>query len=1037
MGVESLVSCVVLGRELASHPMTPARRLIRCLLATNLMWVLSTAALAGPTDSGWFVHVWQSDEGLPNNSVSSLAQTTDGYLWAANSSRLVRFDGVEFEIFSPKDFGTDSGQRVHVLLQSKSGGLWLATDHGTVVYLKEGIAKVITNGLPDVAAQALTEDAEGTLWITFSRGVIYHLKNGAATMLGPEAGLPAGPACSMARDNEGRLWVAKSEEGSGQVGILRDGHFQSLLRFEPATIRLAAARGGGIWICAGSKLYKFYKYNVGGKLEEMGASMPEQASRKPKVIFEDQRGAIWVGTSDSGLFRFDGIEFEKVPTSHPQIADLMEDGEGNMWVATSGGGLNRVQQRTVELERVNALNQDLPFVTVTSMCEDTNGVLWGATQNGYLACRTNGAWSVVATNASRPSGFVSCVAADRTGAVWIGTRDHALYRLNDGHLTAWGPTDGLESHSIRSLLASSNGDLWIGGEVPKALQRLRDGKFRAFDVPLGVRHIRAMAEDSAGNIWVGTSGGYLLRINGDTVTEETSPTTGGVLAIRCLYTTPDDTLWIGYAAGGLGRLKQGRYARIRASQGLYDDAISQILDDGRGWLWFGADHGIFKIRRQELDAIAEGSASRVRSTHYGRDEGLSSLQASFDVAPGAIRSRDGLLWIPMRTALAVINSSDLRENLGATPVLLKRMFVDERVVAAYGGVMPVSKVVGLPAAQGTLRLPPRHHLLEFEFTALYFSAPENVHFRYRLEGFDEDWVEADAKRGERRATYPQLPAANYRFRVAACNSDGVWNESGAPLAFIVTPFVWQTWWFRATTVISFTLVVAAIVWYVSSRRLRIKLRMLEQQAALDRERARIARDLHDDLGGSLMQVSLLLDMTRRDLGSPDKAGKGVQQCSLKMHQVVESVDEIIWAINPRNDTARYLIDYLSQFAVEFLEAANIPCRVELPERIPDLSVSPEARHNLFLVVKETLNNIARHAQASEIRLQVTATEDSLGILVEDNGHGFERAPDNASADGLRNMRQRMEEISGQFQIESQVGRGTRVSFRYPWPQKNQ
>lgn len=1001
------------------------------------MWALTTAAAAAQTNSGWFVHVWRSDDGLPNNNVSSLAQTPDGYLWAANASRLVRFDGVEFEIFPPKDYGTDSGQRVHVLLQSKAGGLWLATDHGTVVYLKEGTVKIFTNGLPDVAAQALIEDRDGTLWITFSRGVVYQLKNGVATQLGPEAGLPAGPACSMAMDNEGRLWVAKSEQGNGQVGILRDGHFQSLLRFDPATIRLAAARGGGIWICSGSKLYKFYKYNVGGKLEELGSYMPEQANRKPKVILEDQQGAVWIGTSDSGLFRFDGIEFEKVPISHPQIADLLEDREGNLWVGTSGGGLNRVRQRAVELERVNGANQELPFLTVTSMCEATNGVLWGATQNGELACRTNGAWSVVTTNANWPGGYVSCVAADRAGAVWIGTRDHALYRLHDGHLTAWGPTDGLESRAIRSLLTSSNGDLWIGGEVPKALQRLRDGKFRAFDVPPGVRHIRALAEDASGNIWVGTSGGFLLKINGDTVTEEAAPTTGGVMAIRCLWTTRDGTLWIGYAGGGLGRLKQGHFTRITTAQGLYDDAISQILDDDRGWLWFGADHGIFKIRQQELAAMAEGGAACVRSTHYGRDEGLSSLQASFDVAPGAIRSRDGRLWIPMRTALAVINPSELRENPGPPPVLLKRMLVDERTVAAYGGGMPVAKVLSLPAAQSVLRLPPRHHRLEFEFTGLNFSAPENVHFRYRLEGFDEDWVEADAKRGERRATYPLLPAGNYRFRVAACNSDGVWNESASPLAFIVMPFVWQTWWFRAAAVISFTLVVAAIVWYVSFRRLRFKLKMLEQQSALDRERARIARDLHDDLGGSLTQISLLLEMTGRGLGVTEKVGQGVHQCSLKVRQVVESVDEIIWAINPRNDTARYLVDYLSQFAVEFLEAANIPCRVELPERIPELTVSPEARHNLFLVVKETLNNIARHAQASEVRLRVTAAEESIGIVIEDNGRGFERTPDNASADGLRNMRQRIEEISGQFQIESQVGKGTKVSILYPWPQKNQ
>ena len=231
----------------------------------------------------------------------------------------------------------------------------------------------------------------------------------------------------------------------------------------------------------------------------------------------------------------------------------------------------------------------------------------------------------------------------------------------------------------------------------------------------------------------------------------------------------------------------------------------------------------------------------------------------------------------------------------------------------------------------------------------------------------------------------------------------------------------------------FTLLITATVRYLSFRRLRAKLRMLEQQAALDKERTRIARDLHDDLGGSLTQVSLLLDKTQRNLNAPGKAGNAVQQCSVMVRQVVESVDEIIWAINPRNDTARYLVDYISQFAVEFLHAANIPCRVDLPDRIQERPVSPEVRHNLFLVVKETLTNVARHARAGQVVLRVAATEDRIEIIVQDDGRGFDHAPDNSSADGLRNMRQRMEEIGGRFQVESKPGEGTQVFMRYYWP----
>jgi signal transduction histidine kinase len=216
----------------------------------------------------------------------------------------------------------------------------------------------------------------------------------------------------------------------------------------------------------------------------------------------------------------------------------------------------------------------------------------------------------------------------------------------------------------------------------------------------------------------------------------------------------------------------------------------------------------------------------------------------------------------------------------------------------------------------------------------------------------------------------------------------------------------------------------------------LKLRIIEQQAALDKERARIARDLHDDLGCSLTQVALTLDMTNRELAAPDKVNRKLERCSNMVRQVARSVDEIVWAINPRNDTLRYVIDYISQFAVEFLHAAEITCRVDLPDKFLEIPVSPEARHNLFLSVKEALNNITHHARATEVRLNVVVTEKEIALTIEDNGQGFDRTPDNASADGLRNMRQRMEEIHGRFDIETKAGSGTKVSFLCPYTRDN-
>lgn len=1003
--------------------MAPSRTTVYCWLLFGSILVSATTAPAESTNTGWVFHAWQTSEGLPNNDVTSLAQTPDRYLWVATASKLARFDGVQFETFSPGPFGADWTQKIRVLLRSRNGGLWLATDHGAAAFLKEGHAELFTNDLPDVSAQTLTEDDGGGLWITYNPGIVYRLKDGKAVNL--SGGLPAGTVSSLARDNRGRMWLAQSGQTNGEVGLFRDGHFQALQHFGPVIIRIAAARSGGVWICAG---FHLFKYNDGTSLVDLGTFAPEDIHGRPKVLLEDSRDALWIGTTDNGLFRYYDSRFEKVPTSHPQISDLREDREGNLWVATSGGGLNRLKARVVELESVERAEQGLPFETVISLCEDANGVLWGATQNGVLAWRSNGVWSAISPGPDWPGGDVSCVAADRKGAVWIGTRDQALYQLKAGRLNVWKKQDGLLGNNVRSMLASSTGDLWLGEDI-RAVQCLRGGKLLSFPMPANARHIRALAEDSEHNIWIGTSGGLLLKIAHDKVIDETPQTALEDRSIRCLYSTPDGSVWIGYVSAGLGRFKDGRFSRITSLQGLYDNSISQIVADNQGWLWLGSDNGIFKIKEDMFQACVDGGSERVRCTCYGRDEGMLSLQGNFDVAPGAIRSRDGRLWIPMRTALAVIDPDELPESREPPRVLVRRVVVDEKTAALYGGVMPLQDVAVLPDPKPTLRLGARHHRVEFEFSALNFGAPENMHFRYRLEGFDENWIETDT---QRQAPYPHLSAGDYRFRVAACQSDGVWNEAQAPLFFSVAPFFWQTWWFRALVVAAFTASVAAVVRYASFRRLRLQLRELEQQAALDKERSRIARDLHDDLGGSLTEVSLLLGSTERGLCENGKINGNLRQCSTLVQQITKSVDEIIWAINPRNDTLHFLIDYISQFVVEFLHAANIRCRVNLPDEIPDRTLSPEARHNLFLVVKETLNNIARHSGAQEVRFSVSASEDQLCVRIDDTGKGFAEPPDSGSADGLRNMRQRMEEIGGEFHVDSRPDEGTRVRLVYPY-----
>jgi ligand-binding sensor domain-containing protein/signal transduction histidine kinase len=998
-----------------------ARRFFRRCVATPVACLLVASAAEGSTNLNWSLHVWQSDDGLPNNTITSLAQTGDGYLWIATAGNFARFDGVHFEEFTPKNIlpGYSGIVRINALLEDSHGGLWIATADGPVICLNSGIARVYTNNLPGYIVQSMLEDGEGAIWITFHGSAVCRIKEGTVTRFTERDGLPAKYDCALTRDNQGRIWFAKD----GQVGRFQGGRFEALAKMAPKSMRLAGARDGSIWVCSSRELFKC---DDSGTVKSVGVFKTDASGTDPASLLEDKDGAVWIGTTSGGLCRYADSNFENVPTSHPNISCLLQDREGNIWAGTAGGGLDRIRPRAFTLEDETA---GLPSGTMESVCEDARGTIWAVAQNGTLSSRTNGAWHNVSDETNWPGGKTTCVAADRDGAVWIGTRNRALICRRDGHYTTLRAGNGFLGHVVRGLLADTNGCLWVAEDDPGVIQLFKNGEWKTFELPSGAGVPRAMSADAAGSLWVGTSHGMLLQIHGDVLDNETDRVLKTPSSIRSVATTPDGSVWIGYAKSGLGRLTNRRFTKIALAQGLFDDFISQIIADRNGWLWMGSDHGIFKVRTKDLDDVGEGRATRVLSIHYGEGNGLPSLQASVGVSPNALLSHDNRLWFPTLTGLAVVNLNNLQENLQPPPVLLKQVVLDDRVIASYGGALPALQGTDLRNTQSQLQLPPGHRRLEFEFTAFNFGVPGNVRFQYRLAGLEDGWIDAGT---QRTISYARLPAGDYQFQIRAQNGDGVWGETRTA-NLTVTPFFWQTVWFRSTAAMALVLAIVGAVRYVSFRRLRAQLRELEKEAALDKERSRIAKDIHDDLGGSLTQIKLLFELTQRKRTDPDKVDLLGQEGLAATRQIIKSLDEIVWAVNPRNDSLPNLVDYLGQFAIEFLARAGIRCRVDLPDQPIPWEVSPEVRHNLFLAVKEALNNVVLHAGANEVWLRIRATEQVLTIVIEDNGHGFERKPVNGFADGLPNMGQRLADIGGRTNIETKAGMGTRVSLIFPKP----
>lgn len=332
-----------------------------------------------------------------------------------------------------------------------------------------------------------------------------------------------------------------------------------------------------------------------------------------------------------------------------------------------------------------------------------------------------------------------------------------------------------------------------------------------------------------------------------------------------------------------------------------------------------------------------------------------------------------------------------------------------------------------------LQIEPGHHYLQFRFTGLNFAAPDGVRFRVKLEGADSQWRDAGK---ERLVGYGPLPPGRYRFCVMACNSDGVWNEKGAALTFAVLPYLWETWWFKAGLMTSTFTALAVIVAVAQRRRYHHKLERLERQREMERERARIARDLHDDLGTSLTQISMLSALANRDQTPSSEVKSIIEQVRGRARDMVTALDEIVWAVNPKNDSLIELVSYLDHFAQQFFRPSDIRCRLEIPNQLPPCPISAEQRHQLFLAFKEALNNAGRHSGASQVLVKVEIREKEAVISVEDNGHGFDPKENNlASGNGLTNMRQRMNDVGGCTEVQSLPGKGTTVIFRMPLQQR--
>lgn len=967
------------------------------------------------------IRVWQTESGLPQNSVTAIAQDREGYLWLGTYDGLARFDGVRFVVFDGLNTPALENGRITSLFAARDGTLWIGHETGNVTQRvgDSFIARKPAPPAPNPGIVAIGEDLHGKICVLDQSGQLERVDDGSVLVPDDQISDPS-PFLLFAARPSGGFALARN----GMLSTLGDQGLQSVkLADHPGDTGIygmAASRKGGLWLIAEGQVRRWQA----GRWVETRGQTPWNATMAATAVTELHNGALAVGTLGAGLYLlFEGrppIHFDRTNgLPHDRIRAIYEDPEGNVWVGTGSGGLVALREACFTTLRLPDRSTGESVLAVTPSRE---GGLWVGTEGGGLYLYRKGTWQHFGANDGLASDYIWSLAESPEHELWVGTWGAGLFRKQRYGRFYPEPALAASIPILALCLPPDRPEIWIGtrsGFI--SLDADRKARLTGAQAGLVSPDVRAVVEDEAGTIWIGMVGGGLASIKDGVIRTYGRKDGLSSTSVQSLLVDRAGVLWIGTTDAGLNRLKDGRITSIDSRQGLPGNVISHIADDGRGFLWIGSHNGVFRLAKSDANRCADGLSPVVHCQQFGRGDGLSSLECTGGQAAGC-RTPDGRLWFSTTAGLVTVDPTAVTANQLPPKTVIEELRIDGIVI---------------PRPSGPTKIPPGRRRIELQYTGLSFAAAEKVNFRHRLIGLEDGWTEAGAAR---EVSYNYLPPGHYRFEVLACNNDGVWAATPAQREFTVLPFVWQTWWFRSLGVLALSGVAGLTGRAMTRRRMKQRVERAERQHALERERARIARDIHDDLGASLTRVALLSQSARGEVPDSGAAAHDLDQIFRTTREVTRALDEIVWAVNPKHDTLDSLVTYLGKFAEDFVRAAGMRCRLEIAMELPSWRLTSEIRHNVFLAFKETLHNIVRHAGATEVRigLAVERTAKTFALIIEDNGRGFDSAqnagvvttePDRIIAGhGLANLRERLAEIDGRYEVASQPGHGTRVSL---------
>jgi ligand-binding sensor domain-containing protein/signal transduction histidine kinase len=968
-------------------------------IAVLIFALLPSLAAADSAARNEYSHsIWRIQDGLPQNSIQAITQTTDGYLWIGTPEGLVRFDGARFVVFDRANTPAFQDDSILTLRPAPDGSLWIGSEGGGLLHYRNGTFRSFgaKDGLTNGFIRSIYIDRGGTLWVGADRG-FFRMSGDRFVRLDGTPEIPLASVLSIAEDADLKLWVATQSQ---LLWVDRGTLVKSPCRDQSPIAQaqsLYSAPDGTLWLLTTS----------GANRLQNGCGIPEHGLPRVAInaLHHDAAGNLWIGTVGQGLYRVTGgiLARYQAPSVLPDntVTAIFEDRERNLWIGSRDGLLRLSPTAVSTLGEKDGLADS----NVLTVYEDPSRMLWIVTLTGQLYRFDGRRLERFQGLPSNTDLSVRTVYQDRAGALWIGTNRAGAIRMFQGRTVFYSTSDGLRSNSIRQFFEDRAGRIWIATGSGLALWDGHQIRNYYLEDGLSYPSVRSIAAGPDGDILAGTDGG-VSRIHDLHIVPDPLLAQLNREKIWAIHYDAKGALWLGTRGGGLFRIHDGKIFHYSTREGLLNDSIFQILEgkaDGR--LWLSTPTGVFSIARAELDAVAGGKPGPVHAVPYGASEGMESSHMNGGTQPAGCITASGELWFPSIRGVVRIDPAQVRSSQ-PMPVLIER-------IVAGGRSIPLAPDVTIPAGRGALQI---------DFTACYLLAPQRVIFKYKLEGLDDDWNLASKVRS---ASYINVPPGHYRFRVMAGDSGDPGQVSEASTALTWSPAFYQTSVFYALCFAAAVLVGwAGLSFYTHEAKARY--------AVLLNERIRLAREMHDTIIQGCVGVSTLLEAASRfQRTDRDEANRLLDQAKIQVKSTLEEAREAVWNLRHAS-VGQNAITTLSELAGKLGKENGMKIETEIVG--PRQPLEPGVDRTLLLVAREALRNAVSHSSAGQILMRISFQPSELCLEVTDDGRGFE-SPCPASGEnghfGILGMRERVEQLGGVFHLASNPGAGTVVTVRLP------